>query len=402
MNEELIKYLSSAINEINGMYPDNPIGIEAQSQILNQLQSSGKPLPALKKEIDAMKQATIEGRKAKEEKSAEPSIENDPNREAQSFEDIKKALSKLQTLTRFVDAPMYISGGIVPYLLLGQDSGRLHDDIDTIVDLKDIHELRKVFKDTPYYNADWDSLNHVQDGNDYGFELNVDGVPVGIYPFIDDDDTILQYTYDPYTHECKIKRIPEKKKENYVKTYTSTTGEVYTTMSLEYIKKSKDRVGRGKDIKDSAKIDEYGYDEELYSSIELPDDMEFQKETAEHINETVTHDVVVKNSIVRFSYIARKKYGRVLTDEKINEAVERLRDKSPDEIDDLLVKGIENIKAENEVKQMKEEKKEVESSPPKIKTNYGYVAAVSMGYIFVIFGIIVCIAAILFKLILGI
>ena len=402
MNEELIKYLSSAINEINGMYPDNPIGIEAQSQILNQLQSSGKPLPALKKEIDAMKQATIEGRKAKEEKSAEPSIENDPNREAQSFEDIKKALSKLQTLTRFVDAPMYISGGIVPYLLLGQDSGRLHDDIDTIVDLKDIHELRKVFKDTPYYNADWDSLNHVQDGNDYGFELNVDGVPVGIYPFIDDDDTILQYTYDPYTHECKIKRIPEKKKENYVKTYTSTTGEVYTTMSLEYIKKSKDRVGRGKDIKDSAKIDEYGYDEELYSSIELPDDMEFQKETAEHINETVTHDVVVKNSIVRFSYIARKKYGRVLTDEKINEAVERLRDKSPDEIDDLLVKGIENIKAENEVKQMKEEKKEVESSPPKIKTNYGYVAAVSMGYIFVIFGIIVCIAAILFKIILGI
>ena len=402
MNEELIKYLSSAINEVNGMYPDNPIGIEAQSQILNQLQSSGKPLPVLKKEIDSMKQATIEGRKAKQENTTLPSRETDANREAQNFEDIKKALSTIKALTRFADAPMYISGGIVPYILLDQDSGRLHDDIDTIVDLKDIHELRKIFKDTPYYNADWDSLNHVQDGNDYGFELNVNGVPVGIYPFIDDDDTILQYTYDPYTHECKIKRIPEKKKDNYVKTYTSTKGEVYTTMSLEYIKKSKDLVGRGKDIKDSAKIEEYGYDEELYSSIELPDNMEFQKETAEHINETVTHDEVVKNSIVRFSYIAKKKYGKALTDDKINEAVERFRDKKPDEIDDLLVKGIENIKTENEVKQMKEEKKEVESSPPKIKTNYGYVATVSMGYIFVIFGISVCIAAILFKLILGI
>ena len=399
MNEELIRYLSSAINEINGMYPDNPIGIEAQSQILNQLQSSGKPLPVLKKEIDAMKQATIEGRKAKEE-SAKPSIENDTNREAQNFEDIKKALSKLQTLTRFLDAPMYISGGIVPYLLLGQDSGRLHDDIDTIVDLKDIHELRKVFKDTPYYNADWDSLNHVQDGNDYGFELNVDGVPVGIYPFIDDDDTILQYTYDPYTHECKIKRIPEKKKENYVKTYTSTTGEVYTTMSLEYIKKSKDIAGRGKDIKDSAKIDEYGYDEDLYSTIELPDNMEFQKETAERINETISHDTVVRNSIVRFSYIAKKKYGKELTDDKISEAVDRLKDKSYDEIDGLLVKGIENIKTVREVEQMGEEK--VESAPPNIKTNFGYVTAVSTGYIFVIFGIIVCIAAILFKIILGI
>lgn len=272
MNEELIKYLGAAINEVNTMFPDNPIGIEAQSQILNQLSTSGKPLPILKKEIDAMKQATIEGRKGKQE-AAPPTEEKEANREAHTFDDIKKALSKIEALTRFVDAPMYISGGIVPYLLLGQDSGRLHDDIDTIVDLKDIHELRKVFKDTPYYNADWDSLNHVQDGNDYGFELNVDGVPVGIYPFIDDDDTILQYTYDPYTHECKIKRIPEKKKENYVKTYTSTTGEVYTTMSLEYIKKSKDIVGRGKDIKDSAKIDEYGYDQELYSSIELPEDI---------------------------------------------------------------------------------------------------------------------------------
>ena len=31
MNEELIRYLSSAINEINGMYQDNQIGIESQS-----------------------------------------------------------------------------------------------------------------------------------------------------------------------------------------------------------------------------------------------------------------------------------------------------------------------------------------------------------------------------------
>ena len=128
--------------------------------------------------------------------------------------------------------------------------------------------------------------------------------------------------------------------------------------------------------------------------------MGFQKDTAEHINETVTHDEVVRNSIVRFSYIAKKKYGRTLTDEKISEAVERFRDKSPEEIDDLLVKGIENIKTVREVEQMGEEK--VESTPPNIKTNFGYVTAVSTGYIFVIFGIIVCIAAILFKIILGI
>ena len=400
MNEELIKYLSSAINEINAMYPDNPIGLEAQSQILSSLTSSGKPLPLLKKEIDAMKQATIEGRKAKEEDKVPEEKTTDPNRESQSFEDIKKALSTIEALTKYADAPMYISGGIVPYLLLGEDSGRLHDDIDTIVDLKDIHELRKIFKKTPYYREEWDSLTHVKDGNDYGFELDIDGTPVGIYPFIDDDDTILQFSYDPYNHQYKIKRIPEKKRENYVKAYTSTDGQTHTTMALEYIKKSKDKAGRGKDLKDSAKIDEYGYDQELYAQIELPDDMEFQKETAERINETVTHDDVVRNSIVRFSYIAKKKYGKEVTDEKVNEAVERLKDKSPEEIDDLLVKGIENIRNNDEVKQMSEEK--VESAPPNIKTNFGYVATISLGYIFVIFGISVCIAALLFKIILGI
>lgn len=128
--------------------------------------------------------------------------------------------------------------------------------------------------------------------------------------------------------------------------------------------------------------------------------MGFQKDTAEHINETVTHDEVVRNSIVRFSYIAKKKYGRTLTDEKISEAVDRLKDKSYDEIDDLLVKGIENIKTANEADQMTEEK--IESGPPKIKTNFGYATAISISYIFIIFGIIVCIAALLFKIILKI
>ena len=196
-----------------------------------------------------------------------------------------------------------------------------------------------------------------------------------------------------------LKRKNEKK-GNYVRTYTGTDGHTYHTMALEYIKKSKEQAGRGKDLKDAAKINEYGYDQELYSTIELPANMEFQKETAERINETVSHDTIVRNSIVRFSYIAKKKYGRELTDDKISEAVDRLKDKSYDEIDDLLVKGIENIKTANEADQMTEDK--IETGPPRIKTNFGYATAISISYIFIIFGIIVCIAALLFKIILKI
>ena len=38
-------------------------------------------------------------------------------------------------------------GGIVPYLLLDEDSGRLHDDIDTICKLEDVEKLRKAIEE---------------------------------------------------------------------------------------------------------------------------------------------------------------------------------------------------------------------------------------------------------------
>ena len=50
--------------------------------------------------------------------------------------------------------------------------------------------------------------------------------------------------------------MPMEELSDYVMTYRGLDGKTYDTMSLEYIKLSKDNAGREKDIIDSKKIEE--------------------------------------------------------------------------------------------------------------------------------------------------
>lgn len=175
-----------------------------------------------------------------------------------SFKQVKSALSKLNEILKNTNLKLFISGGTVPYLLLNQDSKRMHSDIDTICFKKDIDKIRKVLKKTKYYIPTWDSLNIVKDGKDYGLELLVDNVPVGIYPFNYENNLLTQYTYNPKDQTCKIKQIKLDDLKDYIFTYTSKNGDIYNTMSLEFIKKSKECCGRKKDVVDLKKILETG------------------------------------------------------------------------------------------------------------------------------------------------
>lgn len=191
-------------------------------------------------------------------------------RESRTFEQIKDAYSKMRTILKKAGLTIYIAGGSVPYILLNQDSGRLHDDIDSVCRMEDMQRLRQIFNQVGLYNSEWDSMTYANDGQDYGFEMKVDGVPVGIYPFTYKDGIVTQYTYDPYNHHCKIKEFPVQELGDYICTYTGLNGQSYDTMSLEYIKLSKDRAGRPKDIVDSQKIIEFGYRQDVIDRIALP------------------------------------------------------------------------------------------------------------------------------------
>ena len=160
-------------------------------------------------------------------------------------------------------------GGIVPYLLLDEDSGRLHDDIDTICKLEDVEKLREIFRTEGFYIPEWDSKNYSKDGSDYGFETIIDGVPFGIYPFKYEDEYITQYSFDPYNKLCKTKVISMEQLSDYIYTYESRDGKMYNTMSLEYIKLTKDNIKRPKDIIDLEKISEYGIRTNVMSRITM-------------------------------------------------------------------------------------------------------------------------------------
>lgn len=191
------------------------------------------------------------------------------NRESRTFSQIKEVISRTQKLLEENGLNIYISGGTVPYLLLNEDSNRLHDDVDTICKLEDIESLRELFKKEGLYKPEWDSKNYSRDGKDYGFEMEIDGVPFGIYPFNYENGTVIQYSFDPYNKMCKTKTIPIEQLTDYICTYESRDGKRYDTMSLEYIKLSKDNARRPKDIADSKKISEYGIRNDVMSRITM-------------------------------------------------------------------------------------------------------------------------------------
>lgn len=192
--------------------------------------------------------------------------END-KRESRTFSQIKAAIEKVLELLEENHLTIYLTGGTVPYILLNQDSNRLHDDVDTVCKLEDVEKLRELFKKEGLYIPDWDSKNHSVDGKDYGFEIKIDGVPFGIYPFEYNNGTVKQYSFDPYNKRCKVKIIPVEQIEDYIQTYESRNGKMYNATSLEYIKLTKDNTGRPKDIADSIKISEYGIREDVMARI---------------------------------------------------------------------------------------------------------------------------------------
>lgn len=190
-------------------------------------------------------------------------------RETRTFTQAKDALDKILKILEENNLKKYITGGMVPYILLNQDSNRLHDDIDTICNLDNIEKLRELFKKEGLYIPEWDSKTYARDGKDYGFEIKIDGVPFGIAPFEYKDGEIIQYSFDPYNKTCKTKIIHIKELDDYIYSYESKDGRVYNTMSLEYIKLTKDNTRRPKDITDSQKISEYGIREDVIERISM-------------------------------------------------------------------------------------------------------------------------------------
>ena len=251
------EYIIQLAAELNRTYP----GIISQDKVVSAIElyeKSEKSYEEIIMEINALRDQMIINYQSQQKGIYSNSAEK--KKESITFPHIKEVVSIVQGLLNQYGIKVYLSGGTVPYLLTNEDSYRLHDDIDTVCKIEDIDKLRQIFVSAGLYDPKWDSKTFSPDGVDYGFEMKIDGVPFGIFPFSYDEKnkTITQYSVDPYNQTCKTKVIPAEEISDYIMTYKGIDEKLYNTMSLEYIKLTKDNAGRPKDIVDSKKIEETG------------------------------------------------------------------------------------------------------------------------------------------------
>ena len=208
------------------------------------------------------------------------------------------------------------------------------DTINVVVDMKDIDDLRNNLKTTSYYDFNKDSLNFAKDGNDYGLILKVnDNTNINVSPILFSKDETYLYEWNNNDNTFIIKSTNVNNKKDYLRvdsngSHTTDNNVVFNLIS--------------------------------------------QKHVSEMNN--IDHDDMVKNSIVRYSYIAKEKNNIDISDEKINKAIERFQDKSYDEVDSLLKSSLTK---NNRVKQL------------------GFSDAMSLGVFCIGFGVFICLLALI-------
>lgn len=189
-----------------------------------------------------------------------------------SYQKIKEIIDLISS-EEALRGKIYISGGIVPWLVSNTDSGRQHGDIDLICSQEDMELVRKCLKERNLYNEELDSLNYEQDGEkvDYGIDTYIRGVPVGFYPFEYRDGVIIQRSFSPEfvdgKRDLKVKKITGISLEDYIAETKLDNGNSIGINTLEIIKATKSMVLRGKDITDIRQIDKIGINRERYDRV---------------------------------------------------------------------------------------------------------------------------------------
>ena len=221
-------------------------------------------------------------------------------KESKTYEEIEKTIKVIKKIEDKYKLRLYISGGVVPYLLLDRYSTRFHDDIDIICELKDMEKIREAFKKEEFYKYDLDSTSYATDGIDYGFSMFINDVLVGIYPFTYKDQELTQYSYDSYLRFCKIKKIKLEGLSDYVKSYKSKSRVTYNTMSLEYIMLTKKHANREKDKEDLNAIEELNnIRENVYNRLNMYE--EIQNASVEDLEYDNEHKIELKTENLKKS-----------------------------------------------------------------------------------------------------
>ncbi len=376
--DEIIKLVEDTILNINSKIPDT-ITDNQKKIMVEHYSNSNKLVEDIQTELNAYSDELLNKLGYK-----------DPTNGKYDLNQVQRTIAVIRDVNRFGNTPIYLDSEVTPFLLGIQIDNRPRNrqfpGLVFLVDLKDMDKFRDNYKNTPYYNEESDSLNNIKDGNDYGLQLNVDGVLVDIYPFIKDKDSITKYMIRD--NKCIVEDI--KDNSNYLKTY-EVNGEKINSVSLEYLKR---RADDNKDNDLSKMIEDYGYSYDIYNSITPA---KIVKEADINTVNNVPSSEIVKNSLVRFLYNVKMNDKKDVSQEKIDETIKRLHNKDYDDINRFLERARDNLNQKAEIPkilydQSLEEEKDHSNSK-------GFSTTENMAYTIIVAGIIIILLSIILRLI---
>lgn len=146
-----------------------------------------------------------------------------------------------------------IYGGTIPYLMTGEQPRRMIGDIDTHVSMEEMQEVRQIIANNPdKYKIISDTLQTT--GQEYGFEMLVDGVTVSVFPTIKGDSGMIINNFHPNELENSIELVSTTfygvDEESEIEVI-NVNGRQVRIMSPEFTYITKGVAGRPKDIEDN-------------------------------------------------------------------------------------------------------------------------------------------------------
>lgn len=254
-NREIISYIEYKVKELQSMAMYVPK--ENIDKLVNALMNRGEDINIIKTRIDTIFDNSVSAYKKALQK------------EEFTYEELMSAYEKIEKMNK-TKVKLYLSGGLVPYVLLNEKSDRKHADLNLLCKKEDMRIIREVFRNNDLYEPKKDSLTYTINNIDYGFEVVIDKVKVNISVFEEVSDGIIEYYFNSRTKIGRIKNI-NAKLNDYIVPYVSSNNKKYLTKSLELIIADKLLLNREKDKKDIEKIQECnGISIEKIKKIPLP------------------------------------------------------------------------------------------------------------------------------------
>ena len=239
-NKEIEQYIEEKIKLLEEMSMYVPE--ENKQKLIMAFKNRNEEINIIKTRIDTIFNNSIAAYKENMEKVGFP------------YEDIVKVYNQVNKMNK-TTAKLYLRGGLVPYLLLGEPSTRKHNNLDLTCSKKDIPMIREIFRKNDLYDPKRDSLTYTINNIDYGLQVIIDKIKVNVSVYEEKEDGIIEYSFDCHNRIGIIKKIPAKLSE-YIMPYVSSDNKKYMCVSLEQIIADKLMLNREKDQIDIEKIKE--------------------------------------------------------------------------------------------------------------------------------------------------